>query len=82
MTELKPCPFCGKKPVFVEKEDIFTAQSKSVKFVLYCSNCCYEYGKRSLLEIRFDLTCDEGLVKICDEREDLIETWNRRAEND
>ena len=58
--ELKPCPFCGERSVYLDK-----AYSYYSDTVIYCENC----------DIVFSLD-DVNATE-----EQLIEAWNRRADN-
>ena len=61
MTELKPCPFCGKKPV------VEMWSSSGLMFMCKCNNP----------------DCDVPLDGYPTGRKpaDVIEEWNRRADN-
>ena len=48
--ELKPCPFCGNKPVFYAKANCSTSKMKAIEFVVRCEACEYQYGKIHKIE--------------------------------
>ena len=81
MAELKPCPFCGNKPVFYPKANCVSAQRKAIEFVVRCETCEYQYGKIHKMEIEFDLESESGIIIIEDGRLKASEAWNRRADD-
>ena len=71
MTELKPCPFCGSKPVcFVEGQTTVMSEPY-VRAIVRCTNC----------EARIQLIKD-GYVPAITVKNMALEEWNRRADND
>lgn len=67
MTELKPCPFCGKEPTaFKDNYD---------RIAIMCENCNLYFG--------IELECGEELVDGWRVRiksvEEAVEMWNKRA---
>ncbi|MBO5790734.1 MAG: Lar family restriction alleviation protein [Clostridia bacterium] len=79
MTELKPCPFCGGSEIYAE----VSYQTK--EFRIYCANA----DTSCVAGMRFSFA-DAGLGngEIIDFQEmtkiikELVDMWNRRAEND
>jgi Lar family restriction alleviation protein len=78
MSELKPCPFCGKEPTIVKLNGGYDAGRKDNygNFAISCEKC----------GLRFQTFCvsailkDDGELFITDTKSKAIEAWNRRAE--
>lgn len=65
MAELKPCPFCGDDP-HLDREEIF------------CGFC----GARMPIELyTCGLVADDRFPTYQEARAEMIEAWNRRADN-
>ena len=74
MTELKPCPFCGKTNLFVGTEEEIELQDEEdenyrVNSHTYCV-CCDMHKGGCGASSGFRFTVDEA-----------IEAWNRRADD-
>ncbi len=72
MFDLKPCPFCGGKPItrfVVAKIDVWEA---SVLCVVECGECGVK--KETELEL-----CEADFDEIADAMTKTVEKWNRRA---
>lgn len=81
-TELKPCPFCGGKAVFLVKSHTEHGFNRGWLFGISCINCGVALPKSNYkIETSFEAN---GAIKVTtDEREIAIQAWNRRAnEND
>lgn len=61
--ELKPCPFCGKPPKFVERHDFERGVAASSVQILGC----------------FDAGCPANPSVEAPTREQAKEEWNRRG---
>lgn len=79
---LKPCPFCGNMPIFKAKSNSSRDTRKGCEFTIFCQGCGIELPKTYSFEIEFDLANPYGIKVVADEREEAVETWNRRTEND
>ena len=67
MAEVKPCPFCGRKPSKV-REHKYPSIS-TVFYTVECKNAGSKCGVRPTTNLRRT-------------REEAIEAWNRRAEDE
>lgn len=63
--ELKPCPFCGEKPT-LDRHDIFCDMC-GVKMEIPL----FVHSKESI----------DGYPTYEEARQEMIDTWNRRADN-
>ena len=83
MAELKPCPFCGGQPkLFCSGLTATTGGFKnepriSVDWTVKCQRCFTKKEDVSLYSFEFDETID---IKR-DGKRNVIELWNRRAED-
>lgn len=77
MAELKPCPFCGGKPI--SRISFRTSPSGTIKASVDVSIRCPECGcsRNKVLEL-----CDTTFEKARCAMEGAIEAWNRRATNE
>ena len=79
MDKLKPCPFCGGTAVFVKKSIGHGGGCAIFDFEISCDSCSAKapeaYG---CIEFYLD-QCGEVKVRI-DQRAQVIEAWNRRAD--
>jgi Lar family restriction alleviation protein len=85
MAELKPCPFCGSKPVLVHSGIEKTRSRENgdliTRWKVRCQNCGTEKDGGAT---EYIFTKDEKLlIKYAhfNGREKAIEAWNRRYEN-
>ena len=78
MPELKPCPFCGGKAVFVTKSIGHGGGCAIFDFEISCESCSAKAPKAyGCIEFYFD---QYGEVKVHkDEKQKAIEAWNRRT---
>ena len=81
MSELKPCPFCGAD-VDIEKSmlSIVAPNINDVKVIwtISCPNCWTSNKRESRYRVN-----ENGTVSECWEgRKELIEAWNRRANDE
>lgn len=78
--ELKPCPFCGGKAVF-EQRDYGKADRCSVgmQFHIRCKKCGSTV-KKTFGSVFIKLSETGELNIWSDDRAEAIEAWNRRAE--
>lgn len=69
--ELKPCPFCGEKPVLYRKEDFDELDEKNGRACISvdCPKCSLNF---------YDHTSDEHDYYV--RAFYVVEKWNRRAE--
>lgn len=77
MTELKPCPFCGKMPKIEVSNILEDKGSFIIYFSIRCSHCGTSRGKGKY-HITIDPTSPCGTNIYEDEREKGIAEWNKR----
>ena len=80
MAELKHCPFCGGKAVFLTKNNRSTSSDVGFDFVIRCEKC-RATTPASSDSVVFQLSDKGEIVTIDDGRGKAIEAWNRRAED-
>lgn len=78
ISELKPCPFCGKLPVVERSGSVEGKIGVDFRFRIRCVNCgsepCGARGKVSVtLNQKGEIVIEE------DEREKAAGAWNHRA---
>ena len=84
MSELKPCPFCGKKPE-IRNDGIRECRNKGngdliTKWKVWCPNCgIVQEGGVTEYYFRTDETLSIRDPEGYDGRKRAIEKWNRRA---
>lgn len=71
LEELKPCPFCGGKPVAI-KNGPYTC---GFKFYIICKKCGIRSPKYYKME--FSLNDKDELKIERDDREEAVKDWNR-----
>lgn len=75
--ELKPCPFCGGKAMFLTITNKSSHSAVGVMFKIKCMKCGTEFPKSYECEMYMD---QDGGIRIGkDERTKAITDWNRRA---
>ena len=67
MAELKPCPFCGRKPSKVREIKV-----PMISGFFYTVECKAPQSKCGI----------KPTTSYCNSREEAIEAWNRRADNE
>ena len=75
--ELKPCPFCGGKAMFLNIINKTSHLTVGVMFKIKCMKCGTELPKSYECEMYIDQ--DGGIRTEKDERMKAIADWNRRA---
>ncbi len=70
MTELKPCPFCGERPM-----TRVTVYQNIVSFKIRCCGC----GVTNAVAVEL---CDSDFSVIYDGLQKAVALWNRRAEEE
>ncbi len=75
-TELKPCPFCGNP-----KPELYQEKYQETLWLISCGGCRSRFTvvrKRRLVDGK-SYTMDRG--ELLSNRDDVINAWNRRADN-
>lgn len=75
--ELKPCPFCGGKAMFLTIANKSSHSAVGVMFKIKCMKCGTELPKSYECEMYMDQ--DGGIRTGKDERTKATTDWNRRA---
>ena len=80
MAEIKPCPFCGRKPKInqngkTEHTIIGQFVSLCVTFEIKCPKCHASFNGKTYVRIEGHNIIQEG-----DGYQDCIEQWNKRVE--
>lgn len=78
--ELKRCPFCGGKAVYVTKNNVSGHHCVGFDYTVVCGDCGVRLPER--YEIRFSLSENGGLNVLNDGRQIAADRWNRRAGED
>lgn len=78
--ELKPCPFCGEKAMFLTITNKSSHSVVGVMFKIKCMKCGTEFPKSYECEMYMDQ--DGGIRTRKDERTKAITDWNRRANDE
>lgn len=85
MKELKPCPFCGGKAVFRfnTTKQTATAESFACSYQIRCSKCGTTTNKSNFeVLVVIDPNEETGAHINANSREEAVEAWNRRADDD
>ena len=81
--ELKPCPFCGGKPVFAPTSTGREGITRYFHFDIKCESCnIFAPSHGTAWEVSFMITSDGEIKFTKDDRNAAINAWNRRAHND
>ena len=75
---LKPCPFCGNKAVFSVVETRSGGGQVSLVYTIRCNRCVIAQTQRAHTDIRLSEAGE--IVLIDDQRDEVAELWNRRAD--
>lgn len=75
--ELKPCPFCGGKAMFLTVTNKSSHSAVGVMFEIKCTKCGTKFPKSYECEMYMDQ--DGGIRTGKDERMKAIADWNRRV---
>lgn len=87
MDELKPCPFCGKKPA-LEHNGIDKCRNSEngdliTRWKVICNNCgAFKDGGITEYIFTKDETLKIKEPQFHNGRQNAIEAWNRRAEDE
>lgn len=74
---LKPCPFCGSKPIINRTNTIHTPAGYSVGYKVECLECHIYFGSCT------DIHVEKGLPVIDrNGYQECIDMWNRRVGED
>ena len=76
--ELKPCPFCGKKPLIRRTAIGYASDYHTEVWEILCENCGCKLTKEKFTS-KFQIDWNGQVEYVDDGRTDAIEAWNRRA---
>lgn len=77
ISELKKCPFCGGDIHFIMVGNGCFCNGVKFYFEIECSKCKIKIPKR--YKVVFTLDNNGKIKTVCDERQEAIEKWNKRA---
>ncbi len=75
---LKPCPWCGGKPI-IHSEKVNTRDRIGFNLTLECGECGSELRRQEIGELYFELSEDGFLTIVYEDVDKMIEQWNRRS---
>ena len=79
-TELKPCPVCGGKAVFMTTNNKSSHCGVGFTFEIKCEDCGMKLP--TTYNVDFSLNEEGGINILNDHRARAAEAWTRRASNE
>ena len=80
--ELKPCPFCGGKPVVECESSVFSSMNVGgFEFHIVCDKCG-AWKPNAKGSVRMGLSQDGRVFLSKDDREEAAKVWNMRASDE
>ena len=76
-TELKPCPFCGRKASIVKTGNDMSSGAFIVNYEVGCKECRIRFRGTTYIYMKGG----EPMVSV-DGYKECIDQWNRRADDD